>query len=151
MGEFAEILFKLPVTLLFLIFFLRLMGRKELQQSTPIDLVFLLLLGNIASDVLFEPKYNVIHIFVAMLLLTACVYLFEWMSWRFPNVESFFVGEPKIVIRNGKWDEDVLKKERLTEKELESKLRTKGIFDVRDVEVGILEVSGELTVKKKGD
>lgn len=72
MTEFLSLVLKLPVVLIFLTFFIRLMGKKELKQNTPIDLVYLVLLVTVGWDMLLESKYTVLHIFVALSVLTAC-------------------------------------------------------------------------------
>ncbi|NEU31344.1 DUF421 domain-containing protein [bacterium LRH843] len=150
MDEFTTLLLKIVVAVGYLIVFIRLMGRKETKQSTPTDLMFIFLLTSIAWDMTFEPKYSILHIFVAMSLLTVIVFVIEWVTYKFPKVQEFVIGKPIIVIFDGKWDFDVLERERFTKAELEAKLRQKGISHVHDVQIGILEVSGDLSIKRKG-
>lgn len=151
MTEFLSLVLKLPVILMFLTFFIRLMGQKELKQNTPTDLVYLVLLASIGWDMLLDSKYNVFHIFIALSVLTACIYLMEWMAWKFPTVERYLIGQPVEIIRNGKWNDELINRERLSQTELDAKLRDRGVFDVKEVKIGFLEASGELTVKRQDE
>lgn len=151
MTDFIGLILKMPVILIFLTFFIRFMGQKELSQNTPTDLVYLVLLASIGWDMLLESKYNVLHIFLAMSVLTACTYLMEWLAWKFPFIEQYIVGKPVEIIRDGKWNDEVINRERLSQTELDAKLRDRGIYNIKEVKLGILEATGELTIKQKND
>ncbi|NEU30600.1 hypothetical protein GN156_07355 [bacterium LRH843] len=65
MSEFMKLLLEMVVVVAYLIFFIRLMGRKE-KQTTPTDLMYIVLLMSISWDMVLEPQYNVLHIFVTL-------------------------------------------------------------------------------------
>ncbi len=127
------------------------MGNKELQQSTPIEFACVVLLTNISWDLIISGQYSIPHMLLMMSVLVIVIYIIDWLTFKFSLSEKLFFGEPEIIVRNGKMDEDVMKKNRISHKELAAKLRAKSVFDIKEVEVAILEISGDLSVKKKED
>jgi uncharacterized membrane protein YcaP (DUF421 family) len=73
-----------------------------------------------------------------MLLMVAV----SWISFRFQKVSPVTEGRPAIVVRNGRIMREVLKIERLTEEEVLEEARSKGIAEIRNVIVGVLETDG---------
>lgn len=98
---------------------------------------------------LLEPEYNLAHTFVAMALVTGIITLIDWLALKSRRVDAIIVGDPAVIIRNGAIDDEALRKQRLSEKELRSMLREKGVFDVVDVEIAYIEISGDLSVQKR--
>lgn len=136
-------------SLIMLLILFRIVGNKELSQSTPIDFVYMVLMISIAWDTSLEPKFNVLETFVLLIGVTLVYYLIDLLTSRSGTLEKIVVGKPKTLICNGIINEMLLEKERMSKEELMTKLRVKGIFDINEVEICYLEYSGELSVKKR--
>lgn len=139
------------VLLLFFFFYIRLIGRKELREASPIDFAYMVLLVNVGWDMLLESQYNLIHIFFALFILTVFYMLIDWLTFRYKILEKIFIGKPMTIIENGVMNKELLKKERISDEELKAMLRQNGAFDVSEIETAILEVDGAVSVKIKGD
>lgn len=146
-----KILLQLPIAILCLFFFLRIMGNKEMQQSTPIEVACVVLLASMAWDVIFGGQYIIPHMILMMVVLVIVIYLIDWLTYKFSLSEKLFFGEPEVIVQDGRALIDVMEKNRISHKELAAKLRAKGVFDIKEVEVAVLEISGDLSVKKKED
>lgn len=149
MDDFLKMLLETPLAVLSLFFFLRLMGNKEMRQSTPMEFGYVVLMVSIAWDLLLEPQYSFPHMLLMMSVLSLTFYLIDWITYKSAFLEALFMGEPKEIIRAGKVNEEVLKQERMSRRELEYKLRSKGFFELENIEIAYLEVDGEITVKRK--
>ncbi|WP_342743265.1 DUF421 domain-containing protein [Metabacillus halosaccharovorans] len=86
---------------------------------------------------------------MALILWGSITLLSDYIVLNSKKARIVLEGEPKIVIKNGKMMEDVMRKTKLDIDSINSLLRQKNIFSILDVRYAILEVNGELSVVKK--
>ncbi|HWK21791.1 MAG TPA: YetF domain-containing protein [Ureibacillus sp.] len=145
MEQYISIAIKLLVSLISLVVVIRIIGQKELAQTTPIDLVFLMMLAEIVGGMVQEKKFNVGHIIFTVVFWGVFIWLAEKLSQR-KKLERWIDGKPEILIQNGTVNARLMKKEHLTMQELETELRKQGVFNLKDVRLGILEIDGSISV-----
>lgn len=146
--ELLDVLIKLVIGFLCILTAFHFMGTKELAQATPIDFAFTILTTAIVGDMSLEPKFNVLDMFIVLLTIWIVVYSIGYATRKNKQLNKWIKGEPLKVIENGEILEAALQSERMTKAELAVKLRLKGVFDVKEVEIAFLETNGELSVKK---
>lgn len=146
-----EILF---ITLLkcFAIYFvvlvcLRLIGKRSLAEISPIDLVFIILIGSTLGQQLPEG-YKFEGALVSIAGLTILNYVLTWCIYKYKNFRKFVEGEPVILIRNGKIYEKHLRSEKISIDHLKEAARHKGVNRIEDVELAILETDGKISIIK---
>jgi uncharacterized membrane protein YcaP (DUF421 family) len=149
MEEMSQILVEFPLVLILMFVVFRLMGNKELNQSTPIDFAFMILMTSIGWDVTLTQDYPLWFTLVLIILLVVMIYLFDWITSKSKKAEKIIIGEPLLLIERGEIIEKALKKERMSEVELMALLRLKGFFLLEDVELCYLEFNGDISVKQK--
>jgi uncharacterized membrane protein YcaP (DUF421 family) len=149
MEEMSQILVEFPLVLILTFVVFRLMGNKELNQSTPIDFAFMILMTSIGWDVTLTQNYPLWFTLVLIILLVVMIYLFDWITSKSKKAEKIIIGEPLLLIERGEIIEKALKKERMSEVELMALLRLKGFFSLEDVELCYLEYNGDISVKQK--
>jgi uncharacterized membrane protein YcaP (DUF421 family) len=149
MEEMSQILVEFPLVLILTFVVFRLMGNKELNQSTPIDFAFMILMTSIGWDVTLTQDYPLWFTLVLIILLVVMIYLFDWITSKSKKAEKIIIGEPLLLIERGEIIEKALKKERMSEVELMALLRLKGFFSLEDVELCYLEYNGDISVKQK--
>jgi uncharacterized membrane protein YcaP (DUF421 family) len=149
MEEMSQILVEFPLVLILMFVVFRLMGNKELNQSTPIDFAFMILMTSIGWDVTLTQDYPLWFTLVLIILLVVMIYLFDWITSKSKKAEKIIIGEPLLLIERGEIIEKALKKERISEVELMALLRLKGFFLLEDVELCYLEFNGDISVKQK--
>lgn len=128
---------------------MRLMGKREIGQMQPFELVIAIMIADLASTPMSDtgiPITNGIVPILALLLLQLIISIINLKSMKFRQI---MCGVPSILIYRGKIDEKVLRKEKFTINELQERLRQNNVFNIGDVEYAILETSGQVTVIQK--
>lgn len=128
---------------------MRLMGKREIGQMQPFELVIAIMIADLASIPMSDvgvPLFNGIIPILALLLLQLLISIINLKSI---NVRKVLCGVPSILIFRGRINEKVLKKEKFTVNELQERLRENNVFNLGDVEYAILETSGQITVIQK--
>lgn len=126
----------------------RLLGKKELSQITPFDLVYLLVLGGLLEESIYDDMVTVWQVLYAIGLWAVLIYIIELIVRRFDRMRTVIKGEPSIIIRDGELDVKALKKNKLESEQLRTMLRQQGIFSLQEVKYAVLEPSGQLSVLK---
>lgn len=125
---------------------LRLMGKRQIGELEPTELVITLLISDLASVPMQDfgvPLLDGLVPIAVLLSLSMLVSYFNLKSIRFRNLVC---GEPAILIQNGKVSQKAMAKNRFTLDELLEQLRSQGIFDLAAVKFAILETDGQLSV-----
>ena len=125
---------------------LRLMGKRQIGELEPTELVITLLISDLASVPMQDfgvPLLDGLVPIAVLLSLSMLVSYFNLISIRFRNLVC---GEPAILIQNGKVSQKAMAKNRFTLDELLEQLRSQGIFDLAAVKFAILETDGQLSV-----
>lgn len=125
---------------------MRLMGKREIGQLQPFELVISIMIADLASIPMTDPGVPIFNGVVPILGLLAMHLLITVLNIKSVNIRKFTCGKPTILIYRGRIDEEALKKERFTVSELQERLRGKDVFNLGDVEFAILETNGEVSV-----
>ena len=128
---------------------MRLMGKREIGQLQPFELVISIMIADLASIPMTDPGVPIFNGLVPILGLLAMHLLITVLNIKSVNLRKITCGKPTILVYRGKIDEEALKKERFTISELQERLRGKDVFNLGDVEFAILETNGEVSVITK--
>ncbi len=128
---------------------MRLMGKREIGQLQPFELVISIMIADLASIPMTDPGVPIFNGIVPILGLLAMHLVITVLNLKSVNIRKFTCGKPTILIYRGKIDEEAMKKERFTISELQERLRGKDVFNLGDVEYAILETNGEISVIQK--
>ena len=129
------LIFRTILIYLCVLFAMRLMGKRQLGELQPEELVSTILISNLASISIESEEVPVTASLIPLFL--------SFRSQRFFNLMS---GRPKTVILNGEIDQNALRTLRLTAADLMEALRGKDVFDPRDVSYAVVETNGSLSV-----
>ena len=127
----AILLFRTLLVYVLIIGAMRLMGKKQLGELQPSELVSTILISNLASISIESPE----------LLSALCV--------RSRRAAKLVSGSPRVIIRNGVIDQATLFDLRFTVDDLLEALRGKDVFELSDVAFAIVETNGSVSVLKK--
>lgn len=128
---------------------MRLMGKRQLGELQPSELVSTILISNLASISIESPELPLSGSIVPVLLIAALELLSSALSYRCPRVAQVISGKPIPVIRNGQIDQTALEEIRFSAGDLLEALRAKDIFDPSQVAYALVETNGSLSVCKK--
>lgn len=107
---------------------MRLMGKRQLGELQPAELVTTLLISNVASICIDEPDLPLSASLVPIFLITALEILNSTLVWFCPKYAQLLLGKPVTIIRNGEILQDELAQLRITASDLAEALRGKDIF-----------------------
>lgn len=127
------------IAFIVLLFLVRLLGKQQVSQLTFFDYVVGITIGSIASTLSVQVNENTTATLVGMATWTALAYFLAVLGIHNVWVRKVSFGEPTVVVENGKILDKNLRKIRIPTDELLSELRTKGVFNIADVEFATFE------------
>ncbi|MBQ6569800.1 MAG: DUF421 domain-containing protein [Clostridia bacterium] len=128
------------------IFSVRLMGKRQIGELQPAELVITLMISNIATIPMENASIPMLGSVVPIILLTAAEIFISYAMMGSTKLRTLISGQPVIVIKEGKIIQAAMKKLRLTVDDLLEALRKNGVFDLSSVRYAIVETDGTLSV-----
>lgn len=132
-----------------LILIMRIMGKRQIGQLQPGELVITILISEIAAIPMQDNDIPMINSVISVLLLAAFEIITSAVSMKSIKVRSLLQGNSLVVIRNGVLDQKQIKRLRYTIDDILEALRQKDVFDIADVQYAIAETDGSLSVLLK--
>lgn len=129
----------------------RLMGKREVGQMTPFDLVLLLLVANAVQNAMVGPDTSLLGGLVAAGALFAADQIIARLLPGHPRFRKAVLGQPTLLIHDGKVVSANLQREGVTMESVKAALREHGVTSVSDVSLAVLEVDGSISVLKYDD
>lgn len=146
-----SIIFRTVVVYIFVVFAMRLMGKRQLGELQPAELVTTFLISNVASICIEEPDLPLLASLVPILLIAALEVLNSSAAWKFPRYAQFLFGKPITVIWNGRLQQNALREMRISASDLAEALRGKDIFSPAEVSWGTVEPNGSVSAATDKD
>lgn len=128
---------------------IRLMGKRQIGDMQPGELVITLLISEIAAIPLQDPTRPVLTGVAAIFTLVIFEILMSVAAMKSLHIRKLMSGKSTVIIRDGKVDEEAMKRVRMTVLDLIELLRQNDIFELNQVAYAVLEVNGNLSVLKK--
>jgi uncharacterized membrane protein YcaP (DUF421 family) len=133
----------------FVVFVMRVMGRRELSSMTPFDLILLIIVGDAIQQGLTQDDYSVTGAVLAIGTIASLQVFTSYVSFKSRWARRLFEGDPVVLVDRGKPVERNMKRERMTLDEVLAEARQSEIASLDDVEWAILEVNGTISFIKK--
>jgi uncharacterized membrane protein YcaP (DUF421 family) len=133
---------------LFLTLAFRLIGKRELSALSPLELITLMLIPEIASGSL-QGEGSLLKALVGISVLLALVFAISLLSARFKAVESAIEPPPRVLVMDGELCRDAMLTERITPDELVAEMHKHGIAELSEVRWAILESGGDIAFVPK--
>ena len=146
-----DVIIKGFVSLIFLFFVIKILGKKQISQLNIFDYVIGISLGNIAAEMTINSDITIINAFVAMAIYGLVSLFVSFITTKSILARRFISGVPVVLIEHGKISREQLKKVKLDVNDLMQDAREDGIFDITEVDYAIMEVSGKVTFLLKSD
>lgn len=133
------------------IFSFRLMGKRQISQLQPNELVITLLISELAIMPIQDDIPLFSHGIIPMLVLVFLEILISFIMIKNGKIRKIICGSPVIVISDGKILQNELRKQRISIEDLFSQLRNKDVFNIDEIKYAIVETDGRLSVLRKKD
>lgn len=143
----------LRATAMFFIVFLllRLLGKRELGQMAPFEIVVLVVMGDLIQQGITHNDFSITGATLAIATFAFWGAVLGWLVYLFPKLKNPLEGEPRVIIRDGHLLEAGLRRDRMTRGEVESEMRLAGIGSISDVAWAILEPQGKISFIRADD
>lgn len=132
-----------------LILVMRFVLRRDVGSLTMPDLLFIVLIADASQNAMAGEYKSVADGAVLVGTLVGWNAALDWLAFRVPAFRRLVEPPALPLVVAGKWQRQNMKKQWITTEEVESRLREAGIADVAEVELAVLESSGELGVIRR--
>lgn len=132
-----------------IVFLLRVSGKRTLSKMNAFDFVVTIALGSTLASVALNESIPLANGMTAIGLFIGLQFLFTWMSVRIKKLKTIITSKPSLIFYKGEFLHQAMKRERITIEEVYSAARKNSISSLDDIEMVILETTGDLAVIKK--
>ena len=129
----------------------RLMGKREIGQLQPFELVVIIIIADVASVPMENINIPLLQGIIPISALLVGQLIFSYLNIKIPYFHKIFTGKATVLIEKGKILEENLKKQRYSLEGLLEQMRVAGYPNIMDVDYAILETSGEISVIPKAE
>ena len=141
-----ETVIRVAIIYLIIVIGLRVLGKREFSQLSPLELVSLMLIPEIVSQALVGEDFSITNAMIGLMTLFILVFLTSLLMQRFEKVEAAIADTPSVLVRHGKFIEDTLNKERVTPDEVFAEMHISGLERLEQVKWAILESDGKISI-----
>ena len=149
--NYMEILIKLALGLFSLVFVINVTGKGNLAPNSATDQIQNYVLGGIIGGVIYNSSISILQYAVILMMWTILVLTLKWLNNNVRFVKRLIDGKPTLLIKNGKIDPEACRSVGLSAAEVALKLRSQGIFQMKQVKCAVQEQNGQLIVVQIGD
>jgi uncharacterized membrane protein YcaP (DUF421 family) len=125
---------------------LRLLGKREISQFTPFDLVLLLVLANAVQNAMVGDNTSLGAGIAAALTLLLLNYALDRALSRHLGLRHWLEGVPTLLLRHGKIEWPAMKREHVDMAVLMTAIREHGLEEIKDVDLAVLELDGSISI-----
>src|SRR5438132_4234075 len=144
-----DIVLRAAAVFLVVYVFTRILGRRELSQLQPFDLILLVVIGDLIQQGVTQNDLSVTGILLVVSTIGLLQVGTSYLSFRFRRVRSVLQGEPVVIVEDGRLIEQNLRRERLTADDVAEQARQNQIESLDQVRWAVLETSGQISFIKK--
>jgi uncharacterized membrane protein YcaP (DUF421 family) len=144
-----DIVLRATVMFFALYLLVRVMGKRELAQMTPFELIVLVVLGDLIQQGVTHNDFSLTGAMLAIATMGFWALAMSWATFLSPKTEALLDGEPRVIVRDGEIVQENLRRDRLTRAEIMSEMRLAGIARLGDVAWAILEPQGKMSFIKR--
>ncbi len=128
---------------------IRVMGKRQIGELQPAELVITLLISQIISIPIQDTDIPLVNTLIPVLLLVGFEILISVLNMKSIKFRTFMQGNPVIIINDGVLNQKMLTDLRFTVDDLLEALRQKDVFDISQVQYAVVETNGQLSVLLK--
>ena len=144
-----DIVIRAAVAYIFILFLMRVVGRRELSSMEPSDIVLLVVMGDLIQNGVTQSDYSLTGVVLATSTFGLLAVTTSYLVFKSRTAKSIIEGEPLILVENGKPIESNLKSERLTVDDVMEEARGQQIEALEEIKWAVLESSGTMSFIRK--
>ena len=133
----------------FLIFIVRIVGRRPGKQLTPFEFVLIFFLGGLTLTGMVGDEVSLTNAVCQILAIAATHYAIVVMRSRSPRVARLLDGTPLLLLEAGRWRSQTLSQMRIQDDDVMAMARDKGLKTLDEIDTAVLERNGEMSILKR--
>lgn len=151
MDFFITIAIKLALGLVSLVFVINVTGKGNLAPSSAVDQIQNFVLGGIIGGVIYNSSITFLQYAIILIIWTILILSLKWLNANVYFIKHLIDGKPTIIIKNGKLDPEACRSKGLSASDVALKLRSQGVFQLKEVKRAVIEQNGQLIIVRMGD
>lgn len=149
--EILDVILRCLLSLITLFLVTKMIGKKQVSQFSLFDYVIGISIGNFAAEMSINLKSEYLHGIIAVIVFGLVAYLVSLLTLKNLKARKFFIGDPTILIENGKVIYKNLKKTKFDINDLLEECRINGYFDLSEIDYALMEANGKISFLLKPD
>jgi len=133
---------------LFLVFLVRIVGRRPGRQLTPFEYVLVFYMGGLTLTGIVGREMSITNAVCQIFTIALCHYALSWLRHRSRRVALFLDGSPLILLKDGEWRAQTMCSARIKDDDVMDAAREQGIRDLSEIGMAVLESVGSITVTR---
>lgn len=134
---------------IFVVLAMRIMGKRQIGELQPSELVVTLLISDIAAVPMQEIGIPLVDGIVPIFVLVSLELILSACMIKSNKFRQMISGKPVIVVRNGKVQQNEMRRIRFTIEDLMEGMRLHDVFRLDEIAWAIVETNGQLSILKK--
>lgn len=131
---------------LFLVFMVRIVGRRPGKQMNPFEFVLIFFIGGLALTFTVADDQSLTNAVAQILTIAVAHYLLVLLRQRFPKLALLLDGAPMLLMAKGQWHEEAMRGMLIQQDDVMTAARDKGLFALEEIDYAVLERNGEITI-----
>ncbi len=140
-----DLVIRATVVFFFVFLVTRVVGRRELSQLEPFDLILLVVVGDLVQQGVTQSDESVTGALIVIATIALLSIAVSWVSFRSRRVRVITEGEPIVLVQEGRPIERNMRRERITLEDIQEEARQAQIASVADLRWAILEDGGRIS------
>src|SRR5579875_1854835 len=129
----------------FLVFVMRIAGRRPGKQMTPMDFILIFFCGGLMLTTIVGNDRSLTNALAQITTIAVAHYVLTWLRQISPRVGRWVDGTPLVLLANGKWHTRTLQNMRLSDDDVMAMARNNNIKTLEEIKYAILERNGEIS------
>ena len=146
MSFFITLAIKLALGLISLVFVINLTGKGNLAPNSAVDQIQNFVLGGIIGGIIYNSSISILQYVVILIIWTILILLLKWLNTNVAVIKQLIDGKPVLIIKNGKLDSEACRSKGLSAADVALKLRSQGVFQLKDVKRAVIEQNGQFII-----
>ena len=151
MSFFITLAIKLALGLISLVFVINLTGKGNLAPNSAVDQIQNFVLGGIIGGIIYNSSISILQYVIILIIWTILILLLKWLNTNVAVIKQLIDGKPVLIIKNGKLDSEACRSKGLSAADVALKLRSQGVFQLKDVKRAVIEQNGQFIIVRMGD
>ncbi len=140
-----DLVIRAAVIFFFVFLVTRVVGRRQLSQLEPFDLILLVVIGDLVQQGVTQSDESVTGALIVISTIGVLSVAVSWISFHSRAVRVITEGEPIVLVQDGRPIERNMRRERITIEDIEEEARQSQITSIADLRWAILEDGGRIS------